>query len=610
MYCTKERDGKSLFFQSEKDKTGEWSEDRPINSLNQYIEGYRVKTPFISYDGTTMYFSANIPGSEGFDIYSSKKAGDEWQKPVKVPVINSPDDEISPSLSANNMSMFFTRQSLGRETGCRTIYHTERDASANWIYPMPMPLPVGLACESTPAVSPNGETLFFVSDRISEKRRRRFNVCLTRMIHENLWSYPTPVDSVAKEFSEYSPAVDYEAGVLHVVRLETGRDKPTSKLYSSPLPTKLVNQNLALIEGQITDSDKKPVVAKITLRDAYSLALVATHENDGSTGEYRITPERGRLYVMEVSNDKSASVYHYLSTIDEAEYQGVRRDFVLFDKVRLELEVYDDFTGKEIDASLSFYPQGNKIVNEKLGKGKYLCYMPLNRQIDIDVSRVSYASENISIKIPYEQQFAELRQVIRLKPGLRRGELKVEDVITNKPMSAEVKVKNLDRDDEPVRVEASQAGGYSFSLRKSDRYTLSVMRRGYMYFHAIWRPDASGVRHSLNIRLVPLQQTDRIAMQTLSFDSDTTELSAEWLSELECVASVIRNNPNAVAQISIPVENSKASERIVQKAIRMIGAGLASRMVSQSRYLISTETKTSSDSAGITPLIQFVERNR
>ena len=605
MYYTKEINGKSLFYRAEKNEAGVWTGDEPLNSLNSHIEGYLVKSPFISYDGTMMYFSSNIPGSEGFDIYCSRKAGDEWQKPVKVPVVNSSDDETNPSLSADNMSMYFTRQSLGREFMCHTIYRTERDASANWIYPMPMPLPVGLACENTPRISPDGRRLFFVSDRVSEKKRRKFNVCYSTMIHDELWSPPMLVDSVNKEYNEYHPSIDYASGELHVVRSEIGKDRPLSELYASKLPLQLTEREFILVEGRVKDREGKSISAKISLRDAYSSELVAVHENDEATGKYRIVPSKGKRYIVEVSNEKSASIFWNLNTMSDEDNQYIQKDFTLFDKLRLELEIYDDFTGKALDASLNFYPQGSKPPIEQLGKGHYICHMPLNRQIDVEVSKASYTSENISIKIPYQQQFAELKQVIRLKPGLRRGELRVEDVITNKTMTAEVRVKNLDAADEAVTVEPTAAGGYSFNLRKSNSYSLNVMKKGYMYFHAIWAPDASGVRRSLNIRLVPLQQTDKIAMQALKFNADTTEFAIESLSEIECIVAVIRNNPGVAAKISIPDDGSKASEKTAHKVIRIINSCLASRMIPQSRYSITSEPKTSQDNSAITPMIQF-----
>jgi hypothetical protein len=207
-----------------------------------------------------------------------------------------------------------------------------------------------------------------------------------------------------------------------------------------------------------------------------------------------------------------------------------------------------------------------------------------------------------------------LKRIVRLKPGLRRGELKVEDLSGNQAMNADVRIKNLDKADEPVNVESTTKGGYSFTLRKNDRYSLSILKKGYMYFHTVWQPDESGVRQALTVRLVPLNQVNRIEMGAMRFDADTTEFSPESLSELDCMAAVMRGEPGVRVSISIPSDGSVREENAAEKLMRMIGYYLISRMVSQSQYSIEKAPRASAAQLDgkeeIRPFIQFVERRR
>lgn len=77
-----------------KDSNG-WSEPKPFlyNS-----KGYSTTHPWISKDGSTLYFISDKPGGlGGFDIYSSKKEGILWGAPINLgETINTPLDEFFP----------------------------------------------------------------------------------------------------------------------------------------------------------------------------------------------------------------------------------------------------------------------------------------------------------------------------------------------------------------------------------------------------------------------------------------------------------------------------------------------------------------------------------
>lgn len=61
-------------------------------------EDYSCTTPYLTPDGTQMYFASDMPGGYGgFDIYVCDYRGKEWTKPRNVgPLINTSQDEIFP----------------------------------------------------------------------------------------------------------------------------------------------------------------------------------------------------------------------------------------------------------------------------------------------------------------------------------------------------------------------------------------------------------------------------------------------------------------------------------------------------------------------------------
>ncbi|HEX5170219.1 MAG TPA: hypothetical protein VFW11_13670 [Cyclobacteriaceae bacterium] len=84
---------------------GKWTITKsfPYNSLI-----YSISDPSISNDGTTLYFSSDMPGGfGGRDLYKSVFIDGRWSKPVNLGEgINTAQDEVFPYLHLNNMLYF------------------------------------------------------------------------------------------------------------------------------------------------------------------------------------------------------------------------------------------------------------------------------------------------------------------------------------------------------------------------------------------------------------------------------------------------------------------------------------------------------------------------
>lgn len=103
-------------------KNKKWN--NPI--LLPFCDGYSYLEPFLSYDGTRLYFSSNRPKNEGdtlksdFDIWyvERKNKNSNWSTPKNLGLqVNSENDEFYPTL-ADNGNLYFTKDSntgLGKD---------------------------------------------------------------------------------------------------------------------------------------------------------------------------------------------------------------------------------------------------------------------------------------------------------------------------------------------------------------------------------------------------------------------------------------------------------------------------------------------------------------
>jgi serine/threonine protein kinase len=140
---------------------------RPVNAGPVVNGSYSDVTPSISADGLSLYFASDRPGGQGsHDIWVATRAslGGAWSEPVNLgPSVNTPDLEAFPSISADGLELYFTRG------GHRGGNHVALRSSPRDPWQTPVKLGVAINSESAddwgPLVSFGGLTLYWISNR-------------------------------------------------------------------------------------------------------------------------------------------------------------------------------------------------------------------------------------------------------------------------------------------------------------------------------------------------------------------------------------------------------------------------------------------------------------
>lgn len=104
-----------------------WSKPIPFAFNN---ENYSVGHPFLTNNGTELYFVSDVPGGQGgFDIYVSTKQNGQWSTPINLgPEVNSSEDEFYPVVK-NNQLYFSSMGHIGM--GGLDIFMADFDG-LNW----------------------------------------------------------------------------------------------------------------------------------------------------------------------------------------------------------------------------------------------------------------------------------------------------------------------------------------------------------------------------------------------------------------------------------------------------------------------------------------------
>ncbi len=122
-------------------KTGDsWS--MPKNIGRVVNSKYWESQPSLSADGSTLYFVSNRPGgSGGRDIWVTKKINQRWTKPQNLgPEVNTFKDETTPFIHFNGETLFFSSNGYPG-LGGYDLYYTEKE-DTTWSKPINLGSPI------------------------------------------------------------------------------------------------------------------------------------------------------------------------------------------------------------------------------------------------------------------------------------------------------------------------------------------------------------------------------------------------------------------------------------------------------------------------------------
>lgn len=128
IYFTSDRKGGfggTDIYSIRKNKKGAWG--KPVNLGSKINTPFNEDSPFLHPDGKTFYFSSQGHKSiGGYDVFVSKiDSIGNWQEPVNVGYpINTPDDDVDFSISADGKRIYFSTDRPGGY-GDKDIYFTE-----------------------------------------------------------------------------------------------------------------------------------------------------------------------------------------------------------------------------------------------------------------------------------------------------------------------------------------------------------------------------------------------------------------------------------------------------------------------------------------------------
>jgi OOP family OmpA-OmpF porin len=219
----------------------QWSE--PINMGREINSTSWDSEPSISADGRTLYFSSERPGGQGrMDIWYSKLVQNgSWSKAQNMgPDINTKGDEVAPFIHANGSTLYYSSNNLPGMGGY-DIFSTKKKGN-EWTYPKNIGYPINTSDnEGTVFITVDGKKGYYY---VYDKK-------IMQNPPSTLYEFDVPQEIQEEEKSTYAKGTVYDAttkkqlsATVELIDIKTNQVK--QKVGSDPVTGEYM---LVLTEG-------------------------------------------------------------------------------------------------------------------------------------------------------------------------------------------------------------------------------------------------------------------------------------------------------------------------------------------------------------------------
>lgn len=263
--------------------------------------GEHVGSASLTPDGNFMIFAAyrwepadaSQSGYGRTDLYSAVRGGGGWTDVTNLgQVVNSDAWDSHPTLSTDGRLLFFASDREGGYGG--TDLYVSRLGESGWSAPVNLGPSINTpADELAPSIAPDGRSLFFASNGYGGVGG--FDLFIATggnqmgMNWGSVENMGTPINSIGDEYFWVSIPNSTDG----FFSSDRGGDQDVYLAVPNPFPP----EALVTVSGSVRDAaSRRAIAAYIAVTDLTTGEVVANYRTDDRTGEYFVLLPRGRRY--------------------------------------------------------------------------------------------------------------------------------------------------------------------------------------------------------------------------------------------------------------------------------------------------------------------------
>ncbi len=280
----------------------EWTPAREIGPplSSELNEG----APSVTADGRLIFFTGcnREDGHGSCDIYFAERTGNKWGEPVNLgPPVNTTAWEAQPSVTPDGQTIYFSSNRRGGQ-GNMDLWYSNYLGNGKWDTPVNMGDVINTpGNEMSPFIHADTRTLYFSSD--GHTGMGGYDLFVIRRDEEKGWTAPVnlgyPLNTHHDEIGLIVNASG-DRGYFASDRM-TGlvRDIYTFELYPEARPLEV-----SYMKGTVFDAEtRRRLSAGFELIDLETAETVIQSLSDPVTGEFLVPIATGRDYALNVSGE-------------------------------------------------------------------------------------------------------------------------------------------------------------------------------------------------------------------------------------------------------------------------------------------------------------------
>ncbi|MBC6109292.1 OmpA family protein [Pedobacter fastidiosus] len=283
-------------------KNNSWNLATPLSSkINtaKYNEGAQTISP----DGKYLFFTGcNRPDGLGrCDIYVSHREGKDWGEPYNVGApVNSEYWESQPAISPDGRTLYFISNRPGGSGGY-DIWKSTITEDAKWGPAINLGPEINTAYdENTPFLHADGKTLYFSSDGWPGFGNK--DIYYSRMDDAGKWQKPINIGYPINSFEDESGLVVSADGNLGLFSSNLKDGFGSQDIYSFGIPEQAKPLKISYVKGIVKDKDShKTIESNVQVIDLKTNKTVFDDYTDAETGQFLAVMPVGSNYMFNVS---------------------------------------------------------------------------------------------------------------------------------------------------------------------------------------------------------------------------------------------------------------------------------------------------------------------
>lgn len=317
-------------------KDSTWGEPVPLSPSVNVAKRHNSNIA-VSNDGQQL-LKYQDDGYGNGDIYETYLSGSTWSSPSSLGKnINSVDHESSASISPDGRTIYFVSDREGGQGG-RDIWKSTLDENDVWGKAENLSDAINTKKnEEAVYIHPDGKTLYFSSD--GHDGLGGYDI-FKSTFENGKWSAPINLDAPINSKGDdlfFVLAANGKIGYYATTR--GGRDKNIYSIQFIPKSKEKEDKGpeLTVFKGVISDRESgAPIGATIEVTDNEKNEVIATYNSNSATGKYLISLPAGKNYGINVNAEGYlfSSETFDLTDSTSAEYREIEKDIEL-DRIKV-----------------------------------------------------------------------------------------------------------------------------------------------------------------------------------------------------------------------------------------------------------------------------------